>query len=257
MFRKPLAVVALLSFALVACSPMKTKPRTPHSPWVSSTLLPHETIHRFFQPRHEGAWKRVHPDLREKLEAIQMVMAAEGYDLRPLEGFRSPERQAMLLASGTGVTKAGAWSSCHNYGLAVDATIYVDGLPSWDLGDPHVMAGLLRFGELAEVLGLNWGGRWKAPVDYPHVEMKADCAAAKWARRAGRPIPAFVANLGEPSRQTLARYLAPAWCPAGAEWACAPWATENLWAWKRLSQVCSATIPNKQILSSNGIDLPN
>lgn len=253
MLRRRSAVIALLTLALVACSPMKTKPTVAHPSWVTSATLPHQTIHRFFQPRHEGAWRRVHPDLREKVEAIQVVMAAEGYDLRPLEGFRTPERQAMLLSLGSGVTKAGAWSSCHNYGLAVDATVYVDGLPSWDLGNPHVLAGLLRFGELAEVLGLNWGGRWKAPVDYPHVEMKADCGAAKWARRAGRTIPAFVAHLREPSRQTLARYLAPAWCPAGAEWAC--YGANQRWAWdfSTLSMhgsSCAAVNPNNGVYLS-------
>lgn len=253
MLCKPITAVALLSLALIACSPMKTKPSPPHSPWVTSALAPHQTIHRFFQPRHEGAWKRVHPGLREKVEAIQVVMAAEGYDLRPLEGFRSPERQDMLLSLGSGVTKAGAWSSCHNYGLAVDATIYVDGLPSWDLDNPHVLAGLLRFGELAEVLGLNWGGRWKAPVDYPHVEMKADCAAAKWTRRAGGKAPAFVASLGEPSRQTLARYLAPAWCPAGAQWACN--GAAQRWAWDFSTPLinrasCAAINPNNRLYSS-------
>ncbi len=55
--------------------------------------------------------------------------------MRPVEGYRSPERQA-LLASGSGVTSVGAFSSCHNFGLALDAAVFVNGEPSWNLTMP-------------------------------------------------------------------------------------------------------------------------
>ncbi len=45
------------------------------------------------------------------------------------------------------------------------------------------MAGYQRFGELAEIVGLNW-----APMDQPerlpHVELKAECGQARRAYRA-------------------------------------------------------------------------
>ena len=112
------------------------------------------------------------------MEAVQAQLAAEGFDVRPVEGYRSPERQAALLASGSGVTSVGAFSSCHNFGLALDAAVFINGEPSWNLDDAHVMAGYQRFGELAEIVGLNWGGRWTSPKDYPHVELKAECGQA-------------------------------------------------------------------------------
>ncbi len=195
-------------------------------------------IYRFFHPAQERAWKGVHPDLREKIEAIQEVMEAEGFDLRPIEGYRSPERQAVLLASASGVTSVGAWSSCHNYGLALDAAIYVDGKPSWDLIDPHVLAGYERFGELTEILGLNWGGRWTSPKDYPHVEMKSECGQSKWAKRHGQPIPSFSASAGEPSSLILERALVSTWCPMGLEATCIAMGKERfaLWGWTVQSQ---------------------
>lgn len=196
-----------------------------------SMKKPRGRIYRFFHPAQERAWKGVHPDLREKIEAIQEVMEAEGFDLRPIEGYRSPERQAVLLASASGVTSVGAWSSCHNYGLALDAAIYVDGKPSWDLIDPHVLAGYERFGELAEILGLNWGGRWTSPKDYPHVEMKAECGQSKWAKRHGQPLPNFVASAGEPSSLILERALVSTWCPMGLEATCIAMGKDRFLSW--------------------------
>lgn len=210
------------------------------------TKKPRGRIYRFFHPAQERVWKGVHPDLREKIEAIQEVMTDEGFDLRPVEGYRSPERQTALLASASGVTSVGAWSSCHNYGLAMDAAVYVDGKPSWDLSDPHVIAGYQRFGELAEILGLNWGGRWTSPKDYPHVEMKAECGQSKWAKRHGQPLPKFTANAGEPSSLVLERALVSTWCPMGLEATCIAMGKERfaLWGWtvQRQSRACMAAL---------------
>jgi len=184
--------------------------------------------------------------LREKVEAVQAQLAVEGFDVRPLEGYRSPERQAALLASASGVTTVGAYSSCHNFGLALDAAVFVNGQPSWDLSDPHVMAGYLRFGELSEIVGLNWGGRWTSPKDYPHVELKAECGQAKWAYRHGRKPSVFPPVTGEPSSELLARELVPTWCPTGMATACMVWGNENRYAWSLAipNRVCSATFPN-------------
>lgn len=94
------AVLACL--ALAGCSTVqpKSKPK-PSSPWVYQTPKPHGAIYRFFHPKSEKTWKGVSPALREKVEAVQAQLAAEGFDVRPVEGYRSPERQAALLASGT------------------------------------------------------------------------------------------------------------------------------------------------------------
>ncbi|WP_051876391.1 M15 family metallopeptidase [Xanthomonas euvesicatoria] len=239
------AVLACL--ALAGCSTVQPKSKLkPSSPWVFQTPKPHGTIYRFFHPKSERTWKGVSPALREKVEAVQAQLAAEGFDVRPVEGYRSPERQAALLASGSGVTSVGAFSSCHNFGLAVDAAVFVNGEPSWNLGDAHVMAGYQRFGELAEIVGLNWGGRWTSPRDYPHVELKQECGQAKWAYRQGRKPGAFPSVTGEPSSEVLARALAPAWCPAGMETACLAWGNENrmAWNWTLPARVCFATFPN-------------
>lgn len=238
--------VVLACLALAGCSIVQPKPK-PTPPWVYHAPTPHGAIYRFFHPKNEKMWKGVSPALREKVEAIQAQLAAEGFDVRPVEGYRSPERQAALLASGSGVTSVGAFASCHNFGLALDAAVFVNDEPSWNLDDPYVMAGYHRFGELAEIVGLNWGGRWSSPKDYPHVELKADCVQAKWAFRHGRHKPGvFAPVMGEPSSEMLARALAPAWCPAGMEAACLAWGNENrmAWNWTLPARVCVGTFPN-------------
>lgn len=45
----------------------------------------------------------------------------------PFESYRTPMRQAELLGSGQGVTRAGAWQSAHQYGLAVDFVPFLMG----------------------------------------------------------------------------------------------------------------------------------
>lgn len=246
-FKALAALATLLTLALTGCSTLQTTSTSPPKALsIRTSPVTHGAISRFFHPRQERMWKGVAPALREKVEAIQSQLAAEGFDVRPVEGYRSPERQSALLASGSGVTSVGAWSSCHNYGLALDAAVFVNGEPSWDLEDPHVMAGYMRFGELAEIVGLNWGGRWTVPKDYPHVELRAECGQAKWAYRRGQKLPVFAA-VKEPSSYTLAQALAPSWCPAGSGWACAAWGIQTplVWRWESQHRVCMLTFPNK------------
>lgn len=47
------------------------------------------------------------------------------------EGYRSPERQDLLFNQKTGATDAKAWSSWHQYGLAVDMVFGGPGKWSW------------------------------------------------------------------------------------------------------------------------------
>jgi uncharacterized protein YcbK (DUF882 family) len=125
-----------------------------------------------------AALSYVDPDLLTKLNRVYATMKTEGYTVMPVETFRSPERQAGLLASGAGVTTVGAMRSCHQYGLAVDSVVFRDGVPQFDLDDDWVMHGYERFGELVMAEGLEWGGNWTNPRDYGHAEKRIECRAA-------------------------------------------------------------------------------
>ncbi|MGO4379890.1 M15 family metallopeptidase [Pseudoduganella sp. RAF53_2] len=105
------------------------------------------------------------------LQAFRIMKERHGYDMALLEGYRSPERQDMLASMGGGVTNATAFQSWHQYGLAADCAFVRDGVLVISERDPWAMRGYQLFGEVAESLGLTWGGRWKM-MDFGHTELR-------------------------------------------------------------------------------------
>jgi len=88
-----------------------------------------------------------------------------------LEGYRSPARQDALAAAGPGVTNARAYQSWHQYGLAADCAFVRDGKLVISEKDPWAMRGYQLYGQVAESMGLTWGGRWKM-MDFGHTELR-------------------------------------------------------------------------------------
>ena len=127
-------------------------------------------------------WERLDPELQQKVLAIHRVMAERhGIRMVLVEGYRSPERQAALQRGGR-ATRAGAWQSCHQYGLALDSAPMRGGRLQWDMEDPWTRDAYFLYGQLAQEAGLAWGGNWRMR-DYVHVEMGPECQAARAARR--------------------------------------------------------------------------
>jgi len=116
----------------------------------------------------------LHPKMRRavtKFEADLLYFGllgtggAAGFKL--FEGYRSPERQNELFEQHPKVTKAKAWQSSHQYGLAVD---YVWWNPEggWDWGD-NVPWDMLD----AVVRGSKGVLRRPITWDRPHIEHAA------------------------------------------------------------------------------------
>jgi peptidoglycan L-alanyl-D-glutamate endopeptidase CwlK len=105
------------------------------------------------------------------LMAFRIMKEKYGYEMALLEGYRSPERQNTLAAMGSGVTNAAAFQSWHQYGLAADCAFLRDGKLVISERDPWAMRGYQLYGEVAESLGLTWGGRWKM-MDFGHTELR-------------------------------------------------------------------------------------
>lgn len=120
----------------------------------------------------------VRPDLRKKVERILAAMQALGFPMFVVSGNRSLEQQQALFAQGRtkpgkivtncdGVTK----KSNHQDGRAVDCAFVDDPLTekieTWDEKQPWEV-----YGEMAEALGLTWGGRWRSVTDRPHIEVR-------------------------------------------------------------------------------------
>ncbi|BDU16917.1 M15 family metallopeptidase [Lysobacter auxotrophicus] len=116
----------------------------------------------------------LHPDFRARVSRLASGLSQTPFQL--FEGFRSPERQRDLFRQGRGdgrriVTNADAWQSYHQYGLAADFVLLIDGVWSWssDAGlDAHWK--LLR--KLAGQAGLECLS-WEAPhVQFPGLSWR-------------------------------------------------------------------------------------
>jgi len=119
-------------------------------------------------------WALLDKDYSQRLlQAFRIMKERHGYDMAILEGYRSPERQDALAAQGSNVTNAKAFQSWHQYGLAADCAFLRDGKLVISERDPWAMRGYQLFGEVAESLGLIWGGRWKM-MDFGHTELRVD-----------------------------------------------------------------------------------
>jgi peptidoglycan L-alanyl-D-glutamate endopeptidase CwlK len=117
-------------------------------------------------------WGLLHPDFSQRLLlAFRIMKEKYGYEMALLEGYRSPARQDLLAKMGSAVTNARAFQSWHQYGLAADCAFWRDGKLVISEKDPWAMRGYKLYGEVAESLGLTWGGRWTM-MDLGHTELR-------------------------------------------------------------------------------------
>ncbi|UVW30323.1 M15 family metallopeptidase [Massilia sp. H6] len=117
-------------------------------------------------------WGLMHPDFSQRLLlAFKIMKEQHGYEMALLEGYRSPARQDELANAGSHVTNARAFQSWHQYGLAADCAFLRNGKLVISEKDPWAMRGYQLYGEVAESLGLTWGGRWKM-MDLGHSELR-------------------------------------------------------------------------------------
>jgi peptidoglycan L-alanyl-D-glutamate endopeptidase CwlK len=117
-------------------------------------------------------WTLLNADFAQRLLlSFKIMKEKHGYQMALLEGYRSPARQTLLASMGSQVTSAGAFQSWHQYGLAADCAFWRDGKLVISEKDPWAMRGYKLYGEIAESLGLTWGGRWTM-MDFGHAELR-------------------------------------------------------------------------------------
>lgn len=114
--------------------------------------------------------KKLHPDMRKKVKAVLKKLEDERIPFRLFEGYRTPKRQTWLYAqgrtrSGPRVTKAKAWESLHQYGVAGDFVLFLDGTWSWSTSGPHATwwTRLHEVGVEVGLKALSW--------EKPHLQM--------------------------------------------------------------------------------------
>lgn len=118
--------------------------------------------------------------MSRKIDDLQPVVAAmcrefikrcdeAGIDVIITSTLRTMEEQAALYAqgrtkAGPRVTNAKPGESMHNHRCAFDYVPIKNGKADWN----NILT-FAKCGEIAESVGLEWGGRWKMK-DYPHCQ---------------------------------------------------------------------------------------
>ena len=109
----------------------------------------------------------LHPRLRNALQTLQQQCSAAGLEIGFSSGYRSAAEQDELYSQGRTkpgsiVTNAKGGTSQHNWGIAADFFQNIKG-KEWEVWFFD------RVGQMAESLGLGWGGRWTDFTDRPHL----------------------------------------------------------------------------------------
>jgi peptidoglycan L-alanyl-D-glutamate endopeptidase CwlK len=149
-----------------ASSPLRRSPRslTPTSSALPAPAASPAPTVRDVDPA------RLHPSFRQRLANVIERLQSEGIPFRVFEAWRSPQRQKYLWEQGRTrpggiVTKAQAWESYHQYGLAADLVLFEDGKWSWNT-DGQRAAWWKRLHELGRDAGLE-----PLSFELPHLQI--------------------------------------------------------------------------------------
>lgn len=123
---------------------------------------------RKFSKRSLDNLRGIHPDLRAVMDR---ALEISPIDFTVIEGLRTKERQAQLVASGASKTM----NSRHITGHAVDLLpMDSNGKAAFDWPLYHRLAPAVK--QAAAELGveIDWGGDWTSFKDGPHFELDRD-----------------------------------------------------------------------------------
>ncbi len=113
-------------------------------------------------------WDRLHPQVRQKAEAVMRDAWLDGLRVGIFAGYRDKARQQELMGKGRSWV-GDADSSYHRWGLAVDF-VFLDALGRWTWEPEGGMDDWHRLGAIIERHGFQWGGRWRT-FDGPHAQL--------------------------------------------------------------------------------------
>lgn len=132
----------------------------------------------------------LYPAVGEMTRCVMHIAEDQGISVGCFHAYRSFEEQAELYRVGRDAqdrivgpikTNAGPGRSWHNYGLAPDLVLLTpEGEWTWDYDDPEILAKYETLGRIGKMIGLTWGGDFRAVYsgpdpkkdypDYPHFQ---------------------------------------------------------------------------------------
>ena len=115
----------------------------------------------------------LHPVVREKCKMFIAECSSQGIDVIITSTYRDNESQNELYSigrtrPGNKVTNAKGGYSFHNHRVAFDFVPVLNGKAQWNDIDL-----ITKCGEIAELCGLEWAGRWKTFKELLHCQYTA------------------------------------------------------------------------------------
>lgn len=127
--------------------------------------------------------EKLHPKIKDEVmnlvDRINTCILQGSAKVRISQGLRTIAEQDALFAQGRTkpgkkVTNAKGGQSIHNYGLAVDIVLIINGkTASWDTKADFDKDGQADWMEVVHIFkqaGYTWGGDWRTFKDMPHFE---------------------------------------------------------------------------------------
>jgi peptidoglycan L-alanyl-D-glutamate endopeptidase CwlK len=120
---------------------------------------------------------KLHPKVREEMKTIidecNQVLSGRS-QVRVSQGLRTFAEQDALYNQRPKVTNARGGQSIHNYGMAVDIVLIIDGkTATWDTHKDWDNDGIADWDECVKIFakhGWTWGGSWTSFKDMPHFD---------------------------------------------------------------------------------------
>lgn len=128
--------------------------------------------------RSEGNIATLHVMVRPYIRALIEKAAGQGIIIKVISAMRTYAEQDKLYAKGRTapgkrVTNAKGGYSNHNFGIAVDITIFKGSTDPEQAKTPVWESPLYKVvGSIGMDLGLDWGGNWTSFKDEPHFQLR-------------------------------------------------------------------------------------
>lgn len=121
---------------------------------------------------------QLHPHIKQRVidtvNYINEKILTEEAKVRVAQGLRTFAEQDALYAQRPKVTNAKGGQSIHNYGLAIDIVLIINGKEaSWDTKkdwDKDQQSDWMEVVQVLKKQGFSWGGDWRTFKDMPHFE---------------------------------------------------------------------------------------
>lgn len=145
-----------------------------------------------FDDRSESIIATLQPKAQVAARQFMILSKKAPFQVKLISGTRTYAEQSALFNKRPKVTNARGGYSNHNFGIAWDVGIFVDGKYYTGRNKKETQAYIDLSELIMPTLGklLTWGGNWKNLVDRPHYEVKTNKSIAQVRKlfEAGKPL---------------------------------------------------------------------